>query len=155
MGIRVVISGFLPLVEIIESRKLTEWLCLIPYKDTYWYDPLNRMPGYRKAVPSCKLNLSSKIGGLSQGADHKRLNNFSLRQRLQIKCVLNVMHGNKTIVTSCSFHQKRYYVCQARNNYIKCDNGTINVVGQNVRNDSTNNQGNFHLLKVEIKKSSK
>ena len=110
---------------------------------------------YCKVVPSYKLNLLSKIGGLSQGADHKRLNNFSLRQRLQIKCVLNVMHDNKAIVTSCSFHQKRYYVCQARNNYIKCDNGRINVVGQNVRNDSTNNQGNFHLLKVEIKKSSK
>ena len=154
--IRVVISGFLPLVEIIVSRILIEWLCIIPYKDTFRYDPLNRMLGYCKAVPSCKLNLSSKIRGLSQGADHTRLNNFSLRQRLQIKCVLNAMLSNRAIVISCSFHQERYYVCQARNNYIKCDNGTINVIGQNVRNNSTfNNQGNFHSLKVEIKKSSK
>jgi len=154
--IRVVTSGFLPLVEIIESRILTERLCLIPYKDIYRYDPLNRMPEYCKAVPSCKLNLSSKIGGLSQGADHARLNNFSLRQRLQIKCVLNVMHSNRAIVTSCSFHQERYYVCQARNNYIKCDNGTINAIGQNVRNNSTfDNQGNFLSLKAEIKRSSR
>jgi len=45
---------------------------------------------------------------------------------------------------------------QARNNYIKRDNGTINVIGQNVRNNSTfNNQGNFLSLKAEIKRSSR
>merc|ERR1712003_84315 len=47
-------------------------------------------------------------------------------------------------------------MCQARNNYIKRDNGTINVIRQNVRNNSTfNNQGNFLSLKAEIKRSSR
>lgn len=153
--IRVVTSDFLSLVEIVESRILTEWLCLIPYKDTFRYDPLNRMLGYCKAVPSCKLNLPHKIRGLSQGADHARHNNFSFRQRLQIKCVLNRMRSNRADVTSCSFQQERYYACQAHNNYIKCDSGTKNAIGQNVRNNSTIDQGNFHSLKVEIKRSSK
>jgi RNA-directed DNA polymerase len=66
------------------------------------------------------------------------------------------MLSNRAIVISCSFQQERYYVCQARNNYIKCDSGTINVIGQNVRNNSTfNNQGNFLSLKAEIKRSSR
>lgn len=153
--IRVVISCFyLILVKIIENQILIERL-LFTCKNVFRYDPLNRMYGYYKAVPFCKLNLPCKTGGLSQGADHVRVNNFLLKQRLQIKYTFSIMHKIRSIGINCSFFQKRYYMCKAYNNYIKYDNNVINIIGQNVRNNSTTSQGSLYLLKAEIKQLSK
>ena len=153
--IRVAIKGLQPLIKIVGSRILTERLCLIPYKGIFRYYPLNRTIEYCKSVPACRSTLLIETRGLSQGADHARINNFSLRQRMQSKCVLNVMRKNKANVFDCSFLKKRYYTCKASSNCIKRDGGTNIATRQDVRNKYTASQGDLHLLKEEIRRESK
>ena len=153
--IRVVIKGCRPLVKTVGSRILTERLCLIPYQDIFRYYPLNKTIEYCKSVPACRSTLLTETRSLSQGADHARINSFSLRQRMQSKCVLNVVHKNKAYVFSCSFLQKRCYTWKAFSNCIKRDGGTNIAIGQDVRNKYTASQGNLYLLKEEIRRESK
>lgn len=153
--IRVVTRGFVSLVKTVESRILTERLCSTPYWDIFRYDPLNRTTEYCKSVPACRSILLSETRGLSRGADHARINSFSLRQRMQRKCVLNTIRKNKAFVLSCSFFKERYYTCQAYSNCIKRDDGMKNTIGQDVRNKHTTSQGDLALLKEEIRRQSK
>ena len=153
--IRVAIKGCGPLVKIVGSRILTERLCLIPYQGIFRYYPLNRTTEHCKSVPACRSILLIETRGLSQGADHARINSFSLRQRMQSKCVLNVVHKNKAYVFGCSFLQKRCYTRKAFSNCIERDGGTNIAIGQDVRNEQTTNQGDLYLLKEEIRRKSK
>ena len=153
--IRVAIKGSRPLVKTVGSRILTERLCLIPYQDIFRYYPLNRTIEHCKSVPACRSILLIEIRSLSQGADHARINSFSLRQRMQSKCVLNVVHKNKAYVFSCSFFQKRCYTWKAFSNCIERDGGTNIAIGQDVRNKHTASQGGLYLLKEEIRRESK
>jgi len=153
--IRVVINNLKLFVETVESRILTEWLCFVPYRSIFRYDPLNRTTEYCKSVPACKPNLLIEIRDLSQGADHARISSFSFRQRMQSKCVLNVMHKNKASVLSCSFQNKRYYTSKAYGNCIKRDGGANNAIGQDVRNKYTASQGCLYILKEEIRRENK
>lgn len=152
--IRVAIKGFRPLVKTVGSRNLIERLCLIPYQDIFRYYPLNRTMEHCKSVPACRSIQLIETGGLSQGADHARINSFSLRQRMQSKCVLNVVHKNKAYVFDCSFLQKRCYTCKAFSNCIERDDGTNIAIGQDVRNKCTASQGDLYLLKEEIRRES-
>ena len=153
--IRVVTRGFVSLVKTIESRILIERLCSTPYWGIFGYDPLNRTTEYCKSVPACRSILLSETRGLSRGADHARINSFSLRQRIQRKCVLNAVRRSKAFALNCSFFKKRYYMCQAYSNCIKRDDGTNNTIGQDVRNKHTTSQGDLDSLKEEIRRQSK
>jgi len=153
--IRVVTRSFVLLVETVESRILTERLCSTPYWDIFGYDLLNRTFEYCKSVPTCRSILLSETRGLSRGADHARINSFSLRQRIQSKCVLNTVRRSKAFVPDCSFFKERYYTCNAYSNCIKRDDGTNNAIGQDVRNKHTASQGDLNSLKEEIRRESK
>jgi len=153
--IRVATKGFRLLVKTVESRILTERLCLAPYQDIFRYDPLNRTIELYKSVPACRSIQLIEIRGLSRGADHARISSFSIMQRMQSKCVLDVMRKSKAYAFSCSFHQKRCYMWKAFSNYIKRDDGTNNAIGQDVRNEDTASQGHLYLLKEEIRRESK
>jgi group II intron reverse transcriptase/maturase len=153
--IRVVIKGWRSLVKTVGSRISTERLCFVPYQNIFRYYPLNRTIEYCESVPACRLTLLIEIKSLSQGADHARINSFSLRQRMQSKCVLNIVHKNKAYVFDCSFFQKRCYACKTFSNYIERDDGTNITIGQDVRNKYTANQGDLYLLKEEIRRESK
>ena len=152
---RVVIKNFRFLIKTVESRILTERLCFVLYQNIFRYDPLNRMIEHCKSVPACKSTLLIETRGLNQGADHARISSFSLRQRMQSKCVLDVVRKSKAYVLSCSFFQKRCYMWKAYSNYIKRDDGTNNAIGQGVRNKHTASQGDLYLLKEEIRRESK
>lgn len=152
--IQVAIKGHRSLVKAVESRILTERLCLISYQDIFRYDLLNRMIEHCKSVPACRSSLLIETRGLSQGADHAGINGLSLRQRMQSKCVFNVVHKNKVHVFGCSFLQKRCYTCKVFSNCIKRDGGTNTTIRQDVRNKYTASQGDFYLLKKEIRRES-
>lgn len=153
--IRVVTKDFMSLVETAKSRILTEWLCHISYLDIFRYDPLNKTTKYCKFVPACRPTLLVETRDLSRGADHARIRGFSVRQRMQSKCVLNIICKSKAFVLSRSFFKKRYYMCKADSNCIKRDDGTNNAIGQDVRNKHAASQGDLSLLKKEIRLESK
>lgn len=117
--IRVVTRGFVPLVKTVESPILTERLCSKPYWNIFGYYPLNKTIEYCKSVPACRSILLFETRGLSQGADHARINDFSLRQRIQRKCVLNTMSRSRAFAPGCSFFKERYYTCNAYSSCIK------------------------------------
>ena len=122
--IRVAIKGLRLLVKTVGSRILTERLCLIPYQGIFRYYPLNRTFEQCKSVPACRSTQLNETRALSQGADHARINSFSLRQQMQSKCVLNATHKNKAYVFGCSFLKKRCYTWKAFGSCIKRDDGT-------------------------------
>ena len=99
----VAIKGYKFLVKTVESRILIKQLCFIPYKAYFRYYFLNRTIEHYKFVPACRSILLIETRGLSQGAGHARINSFLLKQRMQNKCVLNIMHKNKIYVFNCSF----------------------------------------------------
>jgi hypothetical protein len=143
------------LVEAVKSRILTERLCHIPYWSIFRYDPLNRTTEYCKPVPACRPILLIETRNLSQEADHARINSFSLRQQMQSKCVFNTVCKGKAFVLSRSFFKEKCHTSKAYNNCIKRDDGTNNVIGQDVRNNRTASQGGLNLLKKEIRRESK
>mmetsp|Transcript_11895 Transcript_11895/g.22892 ORF Transcript_11895/g.22892 Transcript_11895/m.22892 type:complete len:798 (-) Transcript_11895:108-2501(-) len=153
--IQVVTKGFRPLVEIVKSRIPTERLCFVPYRNIFRYDPLYRTMKLCNSVPAYRSIQLIEIRSLNQGADHAKINDFSFRQRIQSKCVLNIVQKIKYSLCS-SFLKKRYYICQAYSNYIKRDDGINNAIGQGVRIKHTTSQGGlYYLLKEEIRKESK
>lgn len=127
----------------------------ISYLGIFRHDPLNRTTEYCKSRSACRQILLVETRDLNREAYHARIKGFSLRQRMQSKCVLNKVRKNEAFVLSRSFFKKRYYTCKADSNSIKRDDGTNNAIEQDVRNKHSASQGDLSLLKKEIRQESK
>jgi hypothetical protein len=66
-----------------------------------------------------------------------------------------VLKHKAFIVFSFSFFQKRCYACKTSSNCIKRDDDINSILGQDVRNKHTASQGNFYVLKEEIRREIK
>lgn len=142
------------LVGNIKSQSLHERLFSEPYRKILRYDPLNRTLKYCIVVPLYKENLFQQLIILDQGADHVRIYNPSIRQRMQRKCVLNESPINNGLVY-CSSSLRRYYSCKVSNRLIKKDASVNNASRQDVRDNIMENQGNLNCFKKEILSESK
>jgi len=155
--IRVVIKSEI-LVGNMKSQSLIERLFSGPYRKIFRYDLLNRMLKYCIAVPLYRENLLCKLRILDQGADHVRIHNPSIRQRIQRKCVLNKLLKNNGLIFNSSF-SKRHYSCKVNNEFVKIDASVNNkmlstVSRQNVRDKIMENQGDLNFFKKEILRES-
>ncbi len=135
--------------------KVTWTVKFSPYENLFRLDPQYRIENCCKVVPFCKINTFSKKRKLGQEADHVRVRNTSLRQRLQGKCVL----VNMLLFKGCSFFHRRYYTCQVNNNIykidVKRDKSMSTLDGQETRCLQMENLRDLELLKKEILSKSK